>query len=180
MLHITFIPFPDLETERLLLRQLNNEDANEIFILRSDEGVNEFINRPRAKTIDDALQHIEKINKGITNNESIAWAITLKADSTFAGTICLWNIVKDKDYAEIGYELLPEFQGKGIMQEAFEKVVEYVLENLKLKTIEAWVNANNFRSIKILEKNNFKRDNVAENKMDKTENADMIIYSLEK
>src|SRR5206468_11483164 len=98
MLHITFTPFPNLETERLLLRQLNNDDASEIFILRSDESVNEFINRPRARTIKDALQHIEKINKGISNKQSVVWAITIKDDQKFAGTICLWNIVNEKDY----------------------------------------------------------------------------------
>jgi len=178
MLNINFTPFPYLETERLYLRPLKTEDANEIFILRSHESVNEFIKRPRAKTIDDALQHIEKINNNIENDESILWAISMKNDPKLIGTICLWNIVKEKDHAEIGYELLPQFNGKGLMQEAFVKVIEYGFEKLQLKTIEAWLNVNNLRSIKILEKNNFKRDLEAENKMDKTEYTEMIIYSL--
>ena len=178
MLNINFTPFPYLETERLYLRPLKTEDANEIFVLRTDESVNEFIKRPRAKTIDDALQHIEKINNNIENDESILWAIFMKNDPKLIGTICLWNIVKEKDHAEIGYELLPQFNGKGLMQEAFVKVIEYGFEKLQLKTIEAWLNVNNLRSIKILEKNNFKRDLEAENKMDKTEYTEMIIYSL--
>jgi len=178
MLNINFTPFPYLETERLYLRLLKTEDANEIFVLRTDESVNEFIKRPRAKTIDDALQHIEKINNNIENDESILWAISMKNDPKLIGTICLWNIVKEKDHAEIGYELLPQFNGKGLMQEAFVKVIEYGFEKLQLKTIEAWLNVNNLRSIKILEKNNFKRDLEAENKMDKTEYTEMIIYSL--
>jgi ribosomal-protein-alanine N-acetyltransferase len=180
MLNISFTPFPVLETERLHLRQLTTEDANEIFILRSDESVNEFIDRPRAKTIDDALQHIEKINSNVKNNESILWAITMKEDSKLIGTICLWNIDKEKEHAETGYELLPQFQGKGFMQEAFLKVLEYGFENLKLKAIEAVLHEKNLRSIKLLEKNNFIRDFDAENKMDKTENANLIIYSLKK
>ena len=178
MLNINFTPFPYLETERLYLRALKTEDANEIFVLRTDESVNEFIKRPRAKTIDDALQHIEKINNNIENDESILWAISMKNDPKLIGTICLWNIVKEKNHAEIGYELLPQFNGKGLMQEAFVKVIEYGFEKLQLKTIEAWLNVNNLRSIKILEKNNFKRDLEAENKMDKTEYTEMIIYSL--
>jgi ribosomal-protein-alanine N-acetyltransferase len=180
MENLNFTPFPDLKTERLHLRQLKKEDANEIFVLRSDESVNEFIDRQKAKTIEDALQHIDKVNSGINNNESILWAITLKDDPVLIGTICLWNIVKEKDCAEIGYELLPQFQGMGIMQEALSKVLAYGFENLKFKTIEAWLNTDNLRSIKLLEKNNFTRDFDAENKFYKIDNANMIIYSLKK
>jgi len=180
MLNINFTPFPYLETERLCLRQLKTKDANEIFILRTDESVNKFIKRPRAKTIDDALQHIARINNYIKNNESILWAISMKNDPKLIGTICLWNIVKEKDHAEIGYELIPQFTGQGLMQEALAKVIEYGFEKLQLKTIEAWLNENNLRSINILEKNNFKRDLKAESIMDKTENDNMMIYSLRK
>src|SRR5215831_16763561 len=172
MLEINFSPFPYLETARLRLRQLKEEDANEIFILRSDESVNEFLDRPKAVTLDDALQHISKISKNINNNEAIMWAICLKDNSTLIGTICLWNIVKENDYAELGYELLPQFQGKGIMQDALSKVIEYGFENLKLKTIEAWLSSKNLRSIKLLEKNNFKRDIDSEHKIDKTKEPD--------
>ena len=180
MENLNFTPFPDLKTQRLHLRQLKKEDANEIFILRSDESVNKFLDRQKAKTIEDALQHIDKINTGIKNNENIQWAITLKDNPVLIGTISLWNIVKEKDCAEIGYELLPQFQGKGIMQEALSKVLVYVFENLNFKTIEAWLRADNLRSIKLLEKNNFRRDFDAENKIDKIENANMLIYSLKK
>ena len=180
MENLNFTPFPDLETQRLHLRQLKKEDANEIFILRSDESVNKFLDRQKAKTIEDALQHIDKINTGINNNENIQWAITLKDTPVLIGTISLWNIVKENDCAEIGYELLPQFQRKGIMQEALSKVLVYVFENLKFKTIEAWLNTDNLRSIKLLEKNNFARDFDAENKFDKIDNANMIIYSLKK
>jgi ribosomal-protein-alanine N-acetyltransferase len=177
---INFTPFPNLETQRLYLRQLSNDDADEIFQLRSDEHVNQFINRRRAKTIEDALQHIERINNGIENNESILWAVTRKGESKLIGTVCLWNIVKEKDFAETGYELLPQFEGKGFMQEAFSKVIEYSFENLKLKIIEAWLHEKNVRSKKLLEKNNFTRDFNAESEMNKIENANLMIYSLKK
>jgi ribosomal-protein-alanine N-acetyltransferase len=180
MLHINLSPFPDLKTPRLTLRQLRHEDADEIFILRSDPSVNEFLNRKKAQTIEDAEEHIAKINKGISNNESVMWAITLADDTKLIGTICLWNIIKEKDFAELGYELLPQYQGKGLMQEALSKVLEYGFDHLQLKTVEAWLSAKNIRSIKLLEKNNFKRDLDTENKMDKKDEDDLIVYSLTK
>jgi len=51
-----FRDFPELVSERLLLRSLQPTDANEIFALRSDEKVNQYIDRQRAKTIEDAGQ----------------------------------------------------------------------------------------------------------------------------
>jgi ribosomal-protein-alanine N-acetyltransferase len=59
------------------------------------------------------------------------------------------------EVAEIGYELLPEFQGKGIMQEAVAKIIEFCFQALKLKSLEACADMNNRPSIKLLEKFNF-------------------------
>src|SRR5579871_6749068 len=123
MINPVFIPFPNLKTERLIFRQLNADDKDEIFKLRSDESVNQFLDRPKANSIDDALQFIDKIDGFIKNGESIMWAIVLKDDPKLIGTICLWNFQNENTEAEIGYELLPEFQGKKIMQEAISASV---------------------------------------------------------
>ena len=58
MLELNLTPFPELTTERLLLRQLRMEDAEEIFLLRSDEKVNELVDRVTATSIEDAYQYI--------------------------------------------------------------------------------------------------------------------------
>jgi len=54
MLNINFNPFPLITTERLLLRQVEKSDVNEIFFLRSNENVMKYIDRPPAKSLDDA------------------------------------------------------------------------------------------------------------------------------
>ena len=60
-LKINFKPFPEIETERLLLRQLNKYDAGDIYLLRSDPLVNKFIKRPETANEEDALKFIKKI-----------------------------------------------------------------------------------------------------------------------
>src|SRR5688500_12404638 len=105
---INFIPFPNLTTERLILRQLEIQDENEVFALRSDKRVNEFLARPKPEVVEDARKFIEKINDQIAKNAGIYWAITLKNDNKLIGTICYWNIVKEHSRAEIGYELHPD------------------------------------------------------------------------
>jgi len=166
---INFTPFPTLTTERLILRQLKIEDQNEIFALRSDKRVNEFLDRTKADSVEDAINFIYKINTSIRDNEVLYWAITFKENIHLTGTICLWNISKENLTADIGYELLPDHQGKGIMQEAIAKVIDYGFEIIKLKAIDAEFAPGNTKSIKLLEKNGFLYSR-------KTENT--IIFSL--
>jgi len=176
-----FYPFPQLVTERLFLRQLSLKDKEEIFAIRSNDIVNKYLARPKAQSIEDAKDFIKKINFFISNNQSIFWAICFRGQDKLIGTICLWNFSEKENKAEIGYELLPEFHGKGIMQEAFSKIIEFGFQTLKLDTIEAWTTTQNEHSIRILERNHFKRDVDLENKIDKTiESPDMAIYSLSK
>ena len=51
MLALNFTPFPELKTERLLLRKLKASDANEMFFLRSDENVLRYLGKEPEKTI---------------------------------------------------------------------------------------------------------------------------------
>jgi [ribosomal protein S5]-alanine N-acetyltransferase len=150
-----FMPFPKLTTERLILRKIKLEDEKELFNLRTNKDVSEFIGRPLVKTNEEARQFISKINNGIRNNEWIFWAITMKDQNKLVGTICLWNFSKDRSRAEIGYELMPVYQGRGIMQEALKAVIEYGLKNMKLNSIEAFTSRRNAKSIRLLERSDF-------------------------
>ena len=107
MLTLNFSPFPVLKTSRLFLRRVTNEDENEIFFLRSDEGVNQYVDRPKPNSLEDARKHIEKVNNATDNNESIFWGIALAGKAKIIGTICLWNISTENDTAEIGFDLAP-------------------------------------------------------------------------
>ena len=60
MLTINFTPFPNLATNRLLLRKLTPEDDRDIYYLRSDESVNYYLNRDKAESLNDAKAFIEK------------------------------------------------------------------------------------------------------------------------
>ncbi|WP_295719732.1 hypothetical protein [Mucilaginibacter sp.] len=55
MLNPNFSPFPVLTTERLILRRFINADAANLFKLRGDADVMQYIGRPLAKTVDDAV-----------------------------------------------------------------------------------------------------------------------------
>ena len=157
-----FPPFPVLKTGRLTLRQLRSSDDNEIFALRSNENVNKYLDRKPSKSIDDAKNFIKTINENIQRNNSIYWAITLNGTDKLIGTICLFNFSEDHSKVEIGYELLPDFQGKGIMQEATSTVIHFVFQDIGINSIEANTHFENQHSTRLLEKLNFKRNGPAD------------------
>jgi len=157
MLQLNFTPFPILTTQRVVLRQLMADDEQDLFMLRSNQEVNRYLDRPIAQSSADALQFIEKINNAVGNNETIYWAIALKDNDKLIGTITLWNISVKNNMAEIGFELHPQFQRKGIMQEAIAKVLSYGFETMQLQTVEAYTHQDNEGSIKSLERNGFKK-----------------------
>lgn len=155
--------FTNLITDRLVLRELQANDAEQIFKIRTDARVNQFLDREPTKSIDESLKFIHNILKAQSNHNSVMWAITLKNDPKLIGTVVYWHIVKEKDKAEIGYEMLPEYFGQGIMREALTEVIRFGFEDMQLKTIVAETRRDNLRSVNALEKCGFGQVRVADN-----------------
>ena len=152
---ISVRPFPALRSDRLVLRQIEDGDAGRVFALRSDARWANYLDIPVYETLAEAENYIRKINTGISAGEWILWVITLPDEDRFAGSVCFWNISDDGMTAEIGYDLLPEYQSWGIMAEAVFAVVEYGFRVLRFKTITAFPRRANAKSIAVLENNNF-------------------------
>lgn len=179
MLSVNFSPFPILETERLILRRLTTDDAHAVFKLRSSPETMKYVPRPLAVTIDDALGHIATIDEKVNNNTGINWAITLKGNPEMIGIIGNFRIEFENYRAEIGYMLLPEFNGKGIASEAIAAAVKYGFEGMKLHSIEAIIDPENFASGRVLEKNGFvKEAHLKENELHNGKFLDTVIYSI--
>lgn len=147
--------FPILKTERLTLRQLSIDDKQDIFALRSDPKINEFLGRKICETSEEAISFINKVNDNIKEGNSFYWAITLTGSNTLVGTICLFDFSTENDSCEIGYELMTKFQGQGIMTEAIQAVIDYVFHTLKLEKILAVTHYKNQSSTNLLLKFNF-------------------------
>jgi ribosomal-protein-alanine N-acetyltransferase len=172
MVNRSFTPFPILKTKRLTLRQLSTEDVQDIFTLRTDTEINKYLDRQASRTIEDAINFINKINDTIKKNDSIYWAITLTNSKKFVGTICLFDFSKNNS-CEIGYELITKFQGQGIMKEAVEIVIDYAFQTLKFKKILAFTHYDNQNSTNLL----LKFDFVKSLETDK-ENPTLNIFTL--
>jgi ribosomal-protein-alanine N-acetyltransferase len=138
-------PFHELSTKNFILRRLTLNDAESIYKIRSDLSIAKYLDRPICRSIHEAEEFINKINDGVEKDGVFYWTIREKGKEEIAGTICLWKIAYEKGNAEIGFELLPEHQGKGIMKEVVPGVINFAFNILGLKTIEGEVAKENER-----------------------------------
>lgn len=173
-------PFPVIETKNLLLRKLAPEDKHDIFQMRKNPKMHEYTDTKPDANIEETEAYIEKMLKGIAENKWIIWAIEHKRSKKAIGTISIWNIDREKATAELGYGIIPDFQGKGLMKEALSAVVNYGFEAMKLKALEAYTEENNLRSSKLLESCKFKiTDKVEDQGYCKDRIYHMLVYRLE-
>ena len=176
MVRLDFDPFPVLETGRLVLRKISMGDADNIFLLRTNDEAMKYINRPALQSNDDV---IELINKMTNTAERINWGITLQNQNKIIGTIGYHKIDKENYRAEIGYMLSPEYWNTGLMTEAITKVIEYGFNEMNLHSIEAVINPENSVSRKTLQKFKFiKEAYFKENFFFEGKFFDSEVYSL--
>ena len=168
MPEFSFHIFPELQTERLTLRQLSFDDKKAIFRLRSNKEINELIERETPKNLNQAEGFIQTCLDEFENQNRIFWAMISDDDNQLIGTIVFHRIDLENNYAEIGYELNPDYHEEGYMSEAMKAILEFGKNNMELKTIEAFTHHNNTASIALLEKHDFvlqidRRDEKIEN-----------------
>lgn len=179
MLTLHFHPFPILETPRLLLRRVAATDTEQIMALRGNPETMRYIPRPLVTTIEQALEHFAMIDAKIESNEGINWAVTIKGDPKLIGIMGHYKIQPENYRAELGYMLLPEYHGQGIMTEAIHATLVYGFEVMNLHSVEAIIDPNNIASEKVLQKNGFvKEAHMLENEYFDGKFIDTVIYSM--
>lgn len=144
-----------IETERLIIRDLEAFDAKGIFELDSDPKVHEFLGKNPIKTIKEAEGVINGIRQHYVENGIGRWAIVDKKTNDFIGWTGLkyeQNLRKNFSYYDLGFRLRSKYWGKGIATEAAIACLNYGFDTLNLNEICAAVNIDNLASNKILQK----------------------------
>ena len=176
---IYFKDFQCLESDRLLLRKLDLNDASEVQLIRSDEKVMIYMDSERHLTIQHSENFISNNLRMYEEKTGIFWAIIEKSSDKFIGDFALFKIDHKNARAEIGYTLKPEFWGKGYMKEAMLSVFNFGFNDLNLHSLEANINPGNNNSRKILKKMGFQKEAYfRENYYYNGDYLDSEIYSL--
>ena len=141
-----FTSFPRLETPRLILRQIQPEDAEALFATFSDEAVMEFYGHLPQQSIAESQELIGQLEEWYTRREGIRWGITRNGDDSVIGSCGVYLFDEGFHRAECGYELRRAFWRQGIMREALGAMLTFAFDEMGLHRIEAVVDDVNERS----------------------------------
>ncbi len=145
---------PILSTPRLTLRPTTPEDIPFIHKLFTRRETNIYSGYDDIVTLAEAEKMYETYLKpGFPNHFRVV--IELKETIEPIGTIGLYYYSKENRRAEMGYDLLKEHWGMGLMTEAVEEILRYGFEELNLNRVEATTDSENVASNRVLERTGF-------------------------
>lgn len=152
--------FPQLETERLILRELRYTDVEAVHRYLSNPEVTRYL-ATQSPRFEETQYLVNFLISLFERDEGFRWGITLKsgdAAGRVIGTCGYHAWAKDHFRAEIGYELAGDYWGRGIMAEAIEALLAFGFEEMALNRIEAMVLVGNKASAGFLEKLGFQQE----------------------
>jgi RimJ/RimL family protein N-acetyltransferase len=175
---------PDvLETERLLLRPIAEDDLAFFVELHGDPRVMRYMSRGgRTKTPEDTREWLAGIRRRYEEEGTGAYAIVLEQDGRLVGrsgtSLCeiertpstpdalplaAWGRgsfpegVEVERFTEVGYVVHPAFQGRGYATEAAARWIRFVLEELGEREVVSLVHPANEPSLRVAAKNGMER-----------------------
>ncbi|QIZ08125.1 GNAT family N-acetyltransferase [Priestia megaterium] len=171
--------FPVLETKRLVLRELVENDAKDILKCFSNDDVLRYYGQKPLTSIEQVKQIIKNFVGQFKEKNGVKWGIELKETGTIIGTIGLQDWSFEHKRANISYALFPEKWGNGFASEAVDKVISYGFQELGLERIGAIVFVENKASSQLLIKLGFTKEGTLKKFMYQNDIPyDTDVYSL--
>jgi RimJ/RimL family protein N-acetyltransferase len=143
------------ETERLTVRRMQQTDADFIFRLFNSPTWLQFLGDRNIRTLEEAGSYLRNVYlRGYADNGFGAWLVARKEGGEAIG---LCGLFKRPYLAipDLGYSLLPEFEGMGYAYEAASGTLSYASNEFARKSLLAIVSEKNTRSVHLLEKLGF-------------------------
>ncbi len=151
-----FERFPVLETERLRLRESRPDDAEATLAVLSSEEVCRYYDLSPLALPSEAAALIAGRAAAFDRWERIRWALARREDDALIGSCGLSRWDEEAGQAELGYELSPAWQGRGLMREALSAVLTFGFQRMQLQQVEANVVPGNEPSLRLLRRLGFR------------------------
>lgn len=141
-----------LETERLVLRQFELDDAPVVFAINSDPEVVRYAEGVTPASLAESVSHLR--NGPLSDYVEYGygrWALVLKHSNELIG-FCGMKFLKELGLNEIGYRMARKHWGRGIATEAARATLDYARRNLGMDYVIALIMEENLASIRVAEK----------------------------
>lgn len=147
-----------LETKRLLLREIQKTDVNEIWSCwMRDEEVSRYMWWKASDAIADTEEFVQFELNQLDNEKWYRWIITLKETGNIIGTCLVFYNEDDADaHWDVSYNLGRAFWGKGYITEAMKEVMAFASRQLGMKKCITTYAKVNTASANVLHKLGFK------------------------
>lgn len=146
--------FPIIKTKRCLLRKLAETDLENIFKGLSHPDIIKYYGVSYT-SLEETKKQLEFFDDLRRNETGIWWAVCSLENDIFYGAAGLNSWSKEHKKAEIGYWLLKDFWGDGIITEIIPAICNYGFNSMDLHRIEAMVETENRNSITVMNKTGF-------------------------
>lgn len=152
--------FPVLETERLVLREIIDGDAEYLFMNFSNKDIMKYYGSDLMENREEAFQLIHSFRTNFLENRGYRWGIQIKGEKGLIGTIGFHAWSHKNKRAEIGYELHPGYWRQGFAKEAIKAAVDYGYSTMDLNRIGAVVFLENHPSSELLIRMGFEKEGI--------------------
>ena len=139
----------ELRTERMILRRYRPEDAEELYReLGTDPAMAEYSGWNPYATPEMARDTVQGFISRYEEEHTYSWVMEI--DGVIVGTIGAYDAQDDQ--IEVGFSVVPGWQGRGLATAALRKVLAYLTENEGIPCVTAWCASENVGSRRVLEK----------------------------
>ncbi|MNX81254.1 putative ribosomal N-acetyltransferase YdaF [compost metagenome] len=174
-------PLPQLQTPRLLLRPLVEQDAEAVFAYCANPNVSRYTLWEPHRSLDDALSYIRayafpKYELGIPEPFGI---VSKEEGERVIGTVGAFWVSEAHRCMEIAYALAEPYWGQGLVAEAARAVRDFVFETYPIERLQCRCKAENAPSARVMEKLGMTREGTLRAALYHRERFwDMHYYSL--
>lgn len=133
-----FAAFHPIETERLLLRQLQMEDIYEYYErLFGDADVSRYMLIDPHQDISESLESLQRKLDRYEQEPYYCWGVTLKDEDSLIGLVELIRIDEETDSCSFVYMLGCNYWNQGYGTELLKAVIRFAFEELEITRITA-------------------------------------------
>lgn len=176
-----YIYFKPIITDRLIIRELTEQDTNDYFEFLANPLVAKYMLWSPYEKIEEVQSLIDRTIEQYKNKLMYRLGIELKTENKVIGFIGLSRYDYSPTTCQVVYGINQDYWGQKIMVEALEAFVEYLQEKENKSLIIATHVKENINSGKVLKKCGFKRDSKHDTIMNiKGTDELLIAYSIEK
>jgi ribosomal-protein-alanine N-acetyltransferase len=149
-------PCPELTTQRLRLRQFEPRDVDGLHTCFGDSEAMRYWNFPACQSKAETARWVKILARATSPHSYQAWAVAEKRGDRCIGMVNYHHREQNNRRLEVGYILAPSHQGRGLMTEAMQALLDYCFEELSVRRVQALINPDNTASIRLAERLGFR------------------------